>query len=187
METLLSKFVHEKINPYEERALSQAEMRNIFGLSSVTNTFFTNEKLLLLFINKLKSLDIREQLNLCQWVLIPIYQMSNDSCKKQILDFIKKSDIENAKNNSDFDLIINYIIVKLLFICLNIENSTEEFKGLIKSTLTKYPKNRFSFILYTLQEMVEKAAEKDESYKELKEYVEDFVKERKKVLPFDKK
>lgn len=87
----------------------------------------------------------------------------------------------------NFRLYSNYIIVKLLFICLNIENSTEEFKGLIKSTITKYPKNRFSFILYTLQEMVEKAADKDESYKELKEYVEDFVKERKKVLPFDKK
>lgn len=184
LETLVSKFVDNKVNVHEERVLSQAKLRNVFGLTSVTNTFFSNKKLLEQLLTKVKSMDIKGQLQLLQWLLIPLYQMSDEKCKNLITSFIQKSDIEKAKNNKDPGLMINFIIVKLLFVCLKIETSSDVLKDLIKGTLDVYPKNRFSSNFYSLQEMVERVAHDDNSYDEIKTYVDNFVSERSRILSF---
>lgn len=182
LETLLLKLVSGKINGDEKYILTQSSIYNIYGLSKIQRAYFTNKELLDKVIISIKNSTIDEQINWVQHVLIPIYQLSNDECKKRIKEYVSTPELRNI--SEDLNEQINFYIMKLLFIATKIEDTDYTIIQNVKTILTKYPKHTFSGKFYTLQSMVNSVSKSDEKFEELKIYLDEYIKDKRKLLPF---
>lgn len=182
LETLLLKFVNGKINGHEHNVLTQSKIANIYGLSQLKEKYFTNKELLQKVIRSIKLADVTEQVLWVQHVLIPIYQLSNDECKEKIKEYVSTPEFKNI--SGDLNEQIDFYIMKLLFIATKIEDTDYKIIQNIKTVLTKYPKHTFSVKFYTLQSMVNSVCKSDEKFEELKLYLDEYIENKRKLLPF---
>lgn len=182
LETLLLKFVNGKINGHEHHVLTQSKIANIYGLSHLKEKYFTNKELLQKVIYSVKLADTNEQILWVQHVLIPIYQLSNDNCKEIIKKYV--SDPELERLSDDLNEQLDFYIMKLLFIATKIEETNYKIINDIEAVLNRYPKNTFSGKFYTLQSMVNSVSKADEKFEELKIYLDKYIKDKRKLLPF---
>ena len=182
LETLLLKFVNGKINGHEHHVLTQSKIANIYGLSQLKEKYFTNKELLQKVIHSVKILDVAEQILWVQHVLVPIYQLSNDECKEIIKKYVSTPELKSLSENLNEQL--DFYIMKLLFIATKIEETDYEIIKDIKAVLNRYPKNTFSLKFYNLQAMVNSVCKSDEKFEELKTYLDEYIKNKRKLLPF---
>lgn len=183
LETLLLKFVNGKINGHEHQVLTQSKIANIYGLSHLKAKYFTNKELLQKVIYSVKLADVAEQILWVQHVLIPIYQLSNDDCKEIIKNYV--STPEFKKLSDDVDSQIDFYIMQLLFMATKIKKMDLDIIQKIKKLLENYPENTFSSNFYTLQAMVTSITKINPKFEVLKIYIDNFIQERRKLLPFN--
>lgn len=183
LETLLLKFVSGKINGDEKYILTQYSIYNIFGLSHIKKAYFTNKELLTKVILSIKTGSINDQIIWVQHVLIPIYQLSDENCKKLIKSYVTDSDLNNE--SAEPELRLDFYIMKLLFVATKIEKSNTNIIPEIKSILESYSPNIFSSKFIILQNMVNAVCKSEKDFDEFKSYLDDFIKQRRKLLPFE--
>ena len=181
LETLLLKFVSGKINGHEHFVLTQSKISNIFGLSKISDVFFTNKELLIKVIYSIKTADIKDQIIWVQHVLVPIYQVSDGKCQEIIKNYVSESEFTKFSGDSDAEL--DFYIMKLLFIAANIEDANFEITEKIKNCLNNYPKNKFSSKILNLQSMINSVCIVHANFKELKDFVDNYVNKKRQLLP----
>ena len=75
--------------------------------------------------------------------------------------------------------------MKLLFVATKIEKSNTNIIPEIKSILESYSPNIFSSKFIILQNMVNAVCKSEKDFDEFKSYLDDFIKQRRKLLPFE--
>jgi hypothetical protein len=77
--------------------------------------------------------------------------------------------------------------MKLLFFATSIDKVNLNIIPEIKSILDSYSPNTFSSKFYTLQNMVNAVCKSEKGFEEFKTYLDDFIKQRRTLLPFGNK
>lgn len=90
----------------------------------------------------------------------PIYQLSDENCKKQIKSYVTDLELTNGVKQPDDKL--DFYIMKLLFFTTKIENVNLD----IISVLTSYPPDTFSSKFFPLQNMVTSICKIEKSFAE---------------------
>ena len=150
IEKSINKLVYKKYNAHEYRALTRNEMSNIYEYAKETKVIFTNDSLIDKLIAELNEFSLSDKLDICQYLLLSIYDISDEYIKETI-----KSYILNIDFKEEIDLDKRLVFELALVIC-----NFKELDNIIISNLNEYMKQfedgkRFSSILYTIDNQID--------------------------------
>jgi hypothetical protein len=142
-ETLINKIINKKINGYEFIALSENYLSNLYGYASVAGIIFENTDIVNNLLESISEFDSESKLGLIQNILLNIYQISNDSIKAIIKDYVFSFEVEDKIPHYKRILFNNALVI------LKIREFTTENMNDIKIFIEPFTKdNSFSSILY---------------------------------------
>lgn len=120
---LLNRFIINNINGYEYDAICKHGSSNIFNLTEYLTKKIESISLIkriILIVNDEK--DEEEKLPYCENILVNLYRISNEECKKEIEIYLK--DVKFSPNN--FWMKIKLINYKIQLIRIGIKNNIKE-------------------------------------------------------------
>ncbi len=150
IENLIEKLVYKKFNGHEYHALSRNELSNLYGYARERKAILKNEKLIVRLLNELQEYSILEKMEICQNLLLRIYDISNKKIKDRIKSFILG--IDSTKEKVSYRKIV-FELTLIIYDFKPPEDSTI-------SDLDKYMKqykdgNSFSTAVYMLNSQVD--------------------------------
>lgn len=131
-------------------------------------------KKLLKIINEVP--DQKTKYNYIEKIVMIIYQMSDETCKALIKDFI--NNLEITKDKTSYEYISFMLTIKNLKFDIN----DEELKKEIRNYINSFSVNTFSSSFFGLKSCLAAVCEKDTSYNELAEEVNNIIKNHNKNL-----
>lgn len=176
-ETLINKMVDDKCNMHEIQALLSCKLINVCNIGIQNSVKFTNINLLkklLRIINEVP--DQKTKYNYIEKIVMIIYQMSDETCKALIKDFI--NNLEITKDKTSYE----YISFMLTIENLKFDINDEELKNNIRNYINSFPLNTFSSSFLGLKSCLANVCKKDTSYNELTEEVNNIIKNHNKNL-----
>lgn len=176
-ETLINKMVDDKCNMHEIQALLSCKLINVCNIGIQNSIKFTNINLLkklLKIINEVP--DQKTKYNYIEKIVMIIYQMSDETCKALIKDFI--NNLEITKDKTSYEYISFMLTIKNLKFDIN----DEELKNNIRNYINSFPLNTFSSSFLGLKSCLANVCKKDTSYNELTEEVNNIIKNHNKNL-----
>lgn len=176
-ETLINKMVDNKCNMHEIQALLSCKLINVCNIGIQNSVKFTNINLLkklLKIINEVP--DQKTKYNYIEKIVMIIYQMSDETCKALIKDFINNLEITRDKTSYE------YISFMLTIKNLKFDIDDEELKNNIRNYINSFPLNTFSSSFLGLKSCLANVCKKDTSYNELTEEVNNIIQNHNKNL-----
>lgn len=120
--------------------------------------------------------DQKTKYNYIEKIVMIIYQMSDETCKALIKDFI--NNLEITKDKTSYEYISFMLTIKNLKFDIN----DEELKKEIRNYINSFSVNTFSSSFFGLKSCLAAVCEKDTSYNELAEEVNNIIKNHNKNL-----
>lgn len=159
-ETLIQKFIEDKCNLHEIESLLSYKLINVCNVGIQNSNKFSNIDLLNKLLKNINKMQRKsEQYRFIEHLVMVIYQMTDENCKKVITDFISRLDVTQNKSTSE------YCTFMLTLKSLGFKVNDNELKESINSFLESISENSFSSVLFGLQFRLDKIINNDVSYK----------------------
>lgn len=180
-ETIVQKLVENKCNLHEIHALLSYKFLNICNIGIQKSVKFTNGELLKKLLAKINEMQNQsDKYRYVEHLVMVIYQMSNETCKSIIKDFINNWDITKDKTA------IEYLSFMLTLKQLKFDIDDSKLRMFITNYINSIPTNSFTSAFYTLRAKLDTVCKNDLSYKHLEKQVDtkiaDFEKAGKEIF-----
>lgn len=179
---IIDKFITGRCNGYEYTVISENRIPNLFGYMTITNAKYEDINRISVLINKIEDLEIKKQYDFCINLLFQVYQISNESVKEIIKNYVLQDKFTNIEMNKDNQLM--FLILNLSLQILEITKLSDDFILLLENTIDTYPKNKYSSTIYQIICQVDFLSKKDKRFNKPKEKVDLLNKEIKQKFYF---
>ncbi|MBK0402780.1 SIR2 family protein [Adhaeribacter sp. BT258] len=164
IENLISKLLNNKINFQEFHAITNNEIYNIYGYAKERKALFTNDRIINKLLNEIKEYPISDIIDVCQKLLISIFNISNGKIKDLIKSFLLK--VDTTEENQ----LHKRISFELSLIIYDFKGFDKNILVLIDEYLDQFGKTiSFSSALYALDSQIDYLI-KNKDISELKVY-----------------
>jgi hypothetical protein len=153
--TIIYKFIIEQYNGYNLLAITNNKLTNLFEYAKFQNVIFDDDKTTDLLLNKCDILSIDEKVDISTF-LLNIYDLSTDSIKNKIKNFIINIPAETIDNKGKY-LIFKFTLIERNFIKLDsqiisdLDEYLKQFENL--KTFSSYLENINDYLDYLIEKM----------------------------------
>ena len=182
-ETLINKINDKKINGYEFIALSENYLSNLYGYASVAGVIFENADIINNLLTSIEEFGSEAKLGIIQNFILNIYQISNDTIKTIIKDYVLSFKLE------DDIPFYKRILYNNALVILGIKEFTKENFNELKTFIEPYTKDdSFTSILYGMNSQIEymitklKIKELEDISSEIKEIIKKYQENKRRSI-----
>lgn len=165
-ECLITKLSEDKCNFYEVEALLRYKLINVCNIGIQNSVKFSNDNLLIKLLNKIDGIsEQKRKYEFIERIVMIIYQMSDESCKKIIDKYISALDLTQDKDSYE------YISFMLSLKHYKFGINDEELRKSINNHIDFFSKNEFSSTFNGLKSGLDAVCKIDNSYSDLLEKI----------------